>query len=108
MRWMIIIRATRFLPPSGTMTSAYRLEGSTNWSCMGLTVDRYCSTTESKLRPRSFTSRVKRRRMRTSASVSTKILMSSRSRSSLFSKMRMPSTRMTLLGDRVTVSSVRS
>ena len=74
---------------------------------MGFTVVRYWFTTDSSERPRSSTSRRARRRMRTSASVSTKILMSSSSRSSLFWKMRMPSTMTTLVGLISTVSSVR-
>ena len=53
--------------------SAYLRLGSTNCSCMGLTVVKYCVMTLSSVRPRSRTSRSARRRMRTSASVSTKI-----------------------------------
>ena len=51
-----------------------RLLGSTKASCMGLTVVRYWWMTLSRERPRSLTSRTRRRRMRSSASVSTKIL----------------------------------
>ena len=82
--------ATSLRPPSRTMISAERLEGSTNCSCIGLTVARYWVTTESRLRPRSLTSREIRRSSRTSASVSTKILMSIISRSVLFWKIRIP------------------
>ena len=42
--------------------------------CPGLTVVRYWLMTLSRERPRSLTSRTRRRRMRSSASVSTKIL----------------------------------
>lgn len=38
MRAMTISSATRFCPPSGTMMSAHRLEGSTNSRCIGRTV----------------------------------------------------------------------
>lgn len=38
---MIISSATKFLPPSSTTRSAFFLLGSTNCSCMGLTVARY-------------------------------------------------------------------
>ena len=69
-----ISTAVLFSPPLGTMMSALRLLGYTKASCIGLTVVRYWSITLSKLRPRSFTSRRMRRRMRSSASVSTKIL----------------------------------
>ena len=37
-----ISRAIRLSPPLGTMTSAYCFVGSTNASCMGFTVARYC------------------------------------------------------------------
>src|SRR5450830_1021602 len=63
--------ATMFSPPSGTMRSAYRLDGSTNSMCMGRTVDSYCLTTLSTVRPRSAMSRFRRRMNRMSASVST-------------------------------------
>ena len=43
-------------PPSVTIISAYFLLGSTNCSCIGLTVLQYCSTTERRVRPRSSTS----------------------------------------------------
>ena len=92
MRSMSISMATRLWPPSGTMMSAFRLEGSTYISCMGFTVVRYWSTTLSSERPRSRTSRTMRRRMRTSASVSTKILMSSRLQTAGLWRIRMPST----------------
>ena len=107
MRCMIRSRATRLWPPSSTTMSAYFRVGSTNCSCMGFTVVRYWVTTDCMERPRSSTSRRARRRMRTSASVSTKILISSRSRSSLFWKIRMPSTMITLAGLISTVWSVR-
>ena len=49
-------------------------------TCIGFTVVRYWFTTDWRLRPRSSTSRRTRRRMRSSASVSTKILISNISR----------------------------
>lgn len=64
-------------------------------------------TTDSRVRPRSRTSRTMRRRMRSSASVSTKILMSISLASSSSAKMRMPSTMMTLVGCTSSVRSVR-
>ncbi len=45
--------ATSLNPPSGMMTSAYRLLGSTNSRCIGRTVLRYWSITDSNVRPRS-------------------------------------------------------
>jgi len=45
--------ATIFSPPFGIITSAQRLLGSTNSSCIGLTVSTYCFMTESIVRPRS-------------------------------------------------------
>ena len=48
--------------------------GAAKASCIGLTVVKYWVMTLSKLRPRSLTSRRMRRRIRSSASVSTKIL----------------------------------
>ena len=72
--------ATALWPPRGMMTSAYRLLGSTNSRCIGFTVPRYCSITDSIVRPRSATSRRNRRMNRVSSSVSTNTLMSIRSR----------------------------
>ena len=73
----------------------------------GFTVVRYWETTDWSVRPRSSTSRRARRRIRSSASVSTKILMSNISRRVGFWKIRMPSTMMTLAGWISTVWSVR-
>ena len=83
----IISNATVLCPPSGTIMSAVRRYGSMNCSCIGFTVVRYCVITDSRLLPRSWTSRVIRRSMRTSASVSTNIFTSSRlRRARLFKK----------------------
>ena len=71
MWWASISTAVLFSPPLGTMMSAFRLLGYTKASCMGLTVVRYWWMTLSSERPRSLTSRRMRRRMRSSASVST-------------------------------------
>ena len=95
---LIMSRATRLWPPSSTTMSAYFREGSTYCSCMGFTVVRYWETTDWSVRPRSSTSRRARRRIRSSASVSTKILMSNISRRVGFWKIRMPSTMMTFFG----------
>ena len=57
-----------------------------NSMCMGRTVARYCSTTDSTVLPLSRMSRPRRRMKRRSASVSTKILMSIKSRSALIFK----------------------
>ena len=67
----------------------------------------YWSMMPSRLRPRSRTSRRARRRIRTSASVSTKILMSSIWRSTGWWKISMPSTMTTLEGRTCSVRSVR-
>ena len=57
-----------------------------------MTVARYCSITESIVRPRSAMSRCSRRMNRVSSSVSTKTLMSISARSAASVKIRMPST----------------
>src|SRR6267378_2685620 len=98
--------ATAFCPPRGMITSAQRLLGSTNSSCIGLTVSTYCFITDSMLRPRSTRSLRSRRKSRSSASVSTNILISIRSRRSRSVKMRIPSTMMTLLGSTGVVSFI--
>ena len=64
-------------------------------------------TTLSSVRPRSLTSRTMRRRMRTSASVSTNTFISIISHSSWLAKIRMPSTMMTGAGCTVMVLSLR-
>ena len=102
-----ISSATRFSPPSGTITSAQRLDGSTNSRCIGRTVPMYWRRTSGTARPRSAMSRRMRRIRRTSASVSTKILKSSSSRSSGSAKSRIPSTRTTGRGSIRARSSVR-
>ena len=57
MRAAIMSMATSLNPPSGMMTSAWRLLGSTNSRCIGRTVLRYWRTTDSVVRPRSLMSR---------------------------------------------------
>ena len=70
-----ISTAVLFSPPLGTMMSALRLLGSNKGFVHRLDRGKVLVyITLSKLRPRSFTSRRMRRRMRSSASVSTKIL----------------------------------
>ena len=67
----------------------------TNCSCIGLTVVRYWLMTLSKERPLSLTSRTILRRIRTSASVSTKTLISIRSHNAGSAKIKMPSKTIT-------------
>ena len=81
--------------------------GSTNCSCIGFTVVKYWVTTLSNVRPRSLTSRTMRRKIRTSASVSTNTFISIRSHNSGESKIKIPSTMMTGAGRTSTVSLLR-
>ena len=88
MRPMIRSNATEFRPPWGMMMSALPLDGSTYFSCMGLTVSCHWSMTLRTLRPRSSRSRSIRRARRTSASVSTNTFKSISAHSSGSAKMR--------------------
>ena len=99
--------AASFFAPSGIMMSAFRLLGSTNWSCMGFTVSLYCLMTLSRERPLLLTSRMILRRIRSSASVSTKMRKSISSRTSGSAKIMIPSRMITGLGRTVVVWSDR-
>mmetsp|Transcript_10806 Transcript_10806/g.22535 ORF Transcript_10806/g.22535 Transcript_10806/m.22535 type:complete len:212 (+) Transcript_10806:68-703(+) len=87
--------ATVLAAPCGTMMSAYCFVGRTYCSKAGLTVDSYWHSTDSRSRPRSAMSRRSRRASRVSASVSTNIFMSKRSRISGMYSARMPSKMIT-------------
>ena len=98
--------ATVFSPwAQGMMTSAYFLLGETNVSNMGLTKLVYWVMTPSTLRPRSTVSRLSRRASLKSSSVSTKIFMWHRSRTSFIASTRMPSMMITSAGSTEMVSS---
>eukprot|EP00982_Pelagococcus_subviridis_P000578 4802-Pelagococcus_subviridis.AAC.5 len=89
------------------ITSAYFFEGLTNVSNIGFTNVVYCEMTPSTLRPRSTVSRFSRRASRKSSSVSTKIFMWHRSRTSSIASTRIPSMMMTSAGSTRIVSSPR-
>ena len=90
------------------MTSAYFLLGETNVSNIGLTNVVYCVMTPSTDRPRSTVSRFKRLASRRSSSVSTKIFMWHKSRTSFIAKTKMPSMMITSAGSTAMVSSTRA